>query len=371
MHEWLIDWAGSEQVLQQILECYPEADLFALADFLPAALRGRIMNKRVTTSFLQKMPFARTALWKYLPLMPAAVERLDLSAYDLIISSSHAVAKGVRTNPGQVHLSYVHSPMRYAWDMEHLYVQSPELSGPLHRFIARRIFSALRKWDVRTSVNPRALAANSQFVAQRIRRVWNREATVIYPPVDTERHTPGGKKEGFFLCASRLQHYKRIDVIVNAFASLPAQRLIVIGDGPERDRLRSRASGNVTFMGYQTDEALTDHLQRAQALLFAAEEDFGILPVEAQACGTPVIAYGRGGALETVRDIGSSAATGIFFGRQIPSDVADAVRRFLATDTGLTAEACRSNALNFSAQRFREAFRGFVEQNLQIESSGR
>ncbi len=369
VHEWLIDWAGSEQVVQQILSCYPDADLFALADFLPDELRGRVLNKRATTSFLQWMPFARQALWKYLPLMPTAVERFDLARYDVVISSSHAVAKGVRKRPGQVHICYVHSPMRYAWDLEDQYLRAPELRGFGRRFLARQIFSYLRKWDVRTSANPDALAANSRFVAERIGRLWNREARVIHPPVDTERFTPGPRKDSFFLCASRLQFYKRSDVVVRAFASLPDARLIVVGDGPQRQELQAMAPPNVEFVGYQSDAALRDYLQRATALLFAAEEDFGILPVEAQACGTPVIAFGKGGALETIRGLESAAPTGVFFSRQEPADVVEAIRIFLANESRFAAEACRANALSFGIGRFREGFRGFVEDVLKRQHS--
>lgn len=360
VHEWLVDWAGSEQVVQQILACYPDADLFALVDFLPDALRERVLGKRATTSFLQRMPFAKQSLWKYLPLMPLAVERLDLSGYDLVISSSHAVSKGVRTRPGQIHVSYVHSPMRYAWDLEDQYLRSPELRGAARRFLARRIFSYLRRWDVRTAANPDALVANSRFVAARISRTWKRDAEVIHPPVDTERFTTRADKEDFFLCASRLQFYKRADVIVKAFASLPQMKLIVVGDGPQRQELEAMASANVSFVGYQSDESLRDYLQRAKALLFAAEEDFGILPVEAQACGTPVIAFGRGGVLETIRGLETAAPTGVFFPRQEPADVVDAVRTFLANGSRFTPEACRANALGFGVERFRQAFRGFV-----------
>jgi glycosyltransferase involved in cell wall biosynthesis len=362
VHEWLIDWAGSEQVVQQVLACYPGADLFALADFLPDALRERVLGKRARTSFLQRMPFARESLWKYLPLMPLAVERLDLSEYDLVISSSHAVAKGVRKRRGQVHVCYVHSPMRYAWDLEDQYLRSPELRGAARQFLARRVFSYLRRWDVRTAANPDALIANSSFVAARISRTWKRDAEVIHPPVDTGRFTARADKEDFFLCASRLQFYKRTDVIVKAFASLPGMRLIVVGDGPQRPELEAMASPNVSFVGYQSDEALKDYLQRAKALLFAAEEDFGILPVEAQACGTPVIAFGRGGVLETVRGLETATPTGVFFPRQEPADVIEALRTFLANGSRFTPEACRANALEFGIGRFREAFRGVVER---------
>jgi glycosyltransferase involved in cell wall biosynthesis len=218
---------------------------------------------------------------------------------------------------------------------------------------------------VRTSKNPRALAANSQFVAQRIRRVWNRDASVVFPPVDTQRFTPGAAKSDFFLCASRLHYYKRFDVIVKAFASLPDSRLVVIGEGPELGRLQAMATPNVSFLGYQPDDALTDHLQRARALLFAAEEDFGILPVEAQACGTPVIALGKGGALETVRGLTHDSPTGVFFPEQEAAAVHAAVQEFLANEGRLAPAACRKNALRFSEQTFRSAFRQFVDGVLQ------
>jgi glycosyltransferase involved in cell wall biosynthesis len=213
-------------------------------------------------------------------------------------------------------------------------------------------------------VRPHALAANSAFVAQRIRRVWGRDARVIHPPVDTDRFTMRERKEDFFVCASRLHYYKRVDVIVSAFASLPDRRLFVIGDGPERQRLESMAGDNVTFLGYQSDEILRDHLQRASAFLFAAEEDFGILPVEAQACGTPVIAFGKGGALETVREMGKPAATGLFFQRQQADDVATAVRSFLANRAQFSARNCRAHALTFGASRFRDELRSFVERSI-------
>lgn len=369
VHEWFVDWAGSEQVVQQILSCYPEADLFALVDFLPPALRGRILNKSATTSFLQSMPFAGTALWRYLPLMPVAIGQLDVSRYDLVISSSHAVAKGVRTSDRQIHVSYVHSPMRYAWDLEQQYLQSSELSGPIRRFLARQVFAYLRRWDVQTSRIPQMLIANSAFVAERIRTVWKRDSRVIHPPVNTSRFVPAGEKASFFLCASRLHFYKRVDVVVKAFAALPEQRLVVIGEGPERKALEAMATPNVTFLGYQPDEVLTDHLQRANALVFAAQEDFGILPVEAQSCGTPVIAFGKGGALETVRGAEQEAPTGIFFSQQEPDAVAAAVRAFMDERPRFRAEACRTNALRFSAENFRESFRRCIDDAIRHRAS--
>jgi glycosyltransferase involved in cell wall biosynthesis len=303
--------------------------------------------------------------------MPLAVEQFDLSSYDLVISNSHAVAKGVLIGPDQVHLSYVHSPMRYAWDLQHQYLRSPMFKGRLRRWMARALLHYLRLWDVRSSMSPTALAANSGFVARRMLKAYRREATVIYPPVDTERFVPGTAKSEYFLCVSRMFYYKRLDIVVEAFASLPEERLIVIGDGPERAHLERMAGSNVTFLGYQPENVLIEHLQRARALIFAAEEDFGLLPVEAQACGTPVIAYGKGGALETVRGLSrSDTPTGVFFSKQEPADICSAVRTFLANEAVFTPRACRENALSFSAQRFRAAFRQFVDTNLSGAAIG-
>jgi glycosyltransferase involved in cell wall biosynthesis len=291
--------------------------------------------------------------------MPLAIEQLDLSGYDLVISSSHAVAKGVITGPDQLHLCYIHTPIRYAWDMQNQYLEESGLThGPLS-WAARRMLFSIRQWDIRTANGVDAFVANSRFIARRVWKVYRREASVISPPVAVEKFTLQEKKEGFYLTASRLTPYKKVDLIVQAFAAMPDRHLVVIGDGPEMKKIRRDATPNVIIMGYQPSDVLRDYMQRARAFVFAAEEDFGIVPVEAQACGTPVIAFGKGGATETVRD----GVTGVFFGEQTVQSLTEAVHRFEAMT--FDPLACRANAVRFAPERFRQEFSAFVEREWQ------
>jgi glycosyltransferase involved in cell wall biosynthesis len=357
--DWLITYAGSERVLEQMLKCYPDADLFAVVDFLPPGQRGFIMDKPVTTTSIQHYPFARRLYQKYLFKMPLAIEQLDLSGYDLVISSSHAIAKGVITGPGQLHLCYIYTPIRYAWDMQNQYLEESGLTRGLLSWAVRRMLFSIRQWDVRTANGVDAFVADSRFIARRVWKVYRREVSVIYPPVDVERFALHEKKEDFYLTASRLTPYKKVSLIVRAFAGMPGRRLIVIGDGPEMKKIRRDATPNVTILGYQPSEVLVDYMQRARAFVFAAEEDFGIVPVEAQACGTPVIAFGEGGATETVRD----GTTGIFFGEQTVESLTEAVHRFEAMV--FDPRGCRANAVRFAPERFRQEFSAFVEHEWQ------
>lgn len=370
VHEWLHEWAGSEQCLAAILDILPEADLFSVVDFLSDADRQRIGGRRPKTSFVQRLPWARSRLEMYLPWMPIAVEQWDLSAYDLIISSSHAVAKGVITGPDQIHLSYVYSPMRYAWDLQHQYLSIGGLGRGLRGFAARWFLHYLRIWDVRTANGVDRFACDSAFVARRIRKCYGRDSTVIYPPIDVEKLPFRHDKEDFYLAASRLIPYKRMDLLVAAFAQIPDRRLIVIGKGPELKKLQRNATSNVDFLGRVSDSDLHDHLARARAFLFAAQEDFGILPVEAQACGTPVIAFGRGGARETVRGLDDPSPTGLFFDDQSVPSVIDAVRRFEAAEAGISAAACREHALKFGASRFKTEFSAWLETSIGTWRAG-
>jgi glycosyltransferase involved in cell wall biosynthesis len=359
VHEWLSEWAGSERVLAQILACFPDADLYSLVDSLSPTDRRHIGDRRARTSFIARLPFSGNKPWRYLPLMPLAIEQFDLTGYDLVISSCHAVAKGVITGPDQVHVSYVHSPMRYAWDLQPQYLRGSAGRG-LRGMALRSLLHYLRMWDVRTANGVDAFAANSAFVARRIWKVYRRQASVIHPPVEISKFPLREQKEDFYLCASRLMPYKRMDIVVAAFAQMTDRRLIVIGDGPEYKSLKRLAGPNVTLMGYQPGEVLADHLQRARALVFAAQEDFGILPVEAQACGTPVIAFGKGGVREIVRGPGESRPTGLFFERQSPVDIVSAVEQFERQGGLIRASDCRSNAERFSIERFRAQFHRFV-----------
>ncbi|WP_144153526.1 glycosyltransferase family 4 protein [Paraburkholderia sp. BCC1885] len=354
VHDWLVTYAGAERVLEQIVACFPDADLFSVVDFLDD--RSFLRGKSVTTSFIQKLPKARTRYRAYLPLMPIAIEQLDVSAYDVVISSSHAVAKGVLTGPDQVHISYVHSPIRYAWDLQHQYLQQSKLTNGPKSALARLILHYMRNWDIRTSNSVDAFVANSEFIARRIKKVYQREAHVIFPPVDVEAFTLNEQKDDFYLTASRMVPYKKIDLIVEAFARMPQRRLVVIGDGPDMQKIRAKAAPNVEIMGYQPFKVLQEKMQRARAFVFAAEEDFGISVVEAQACGTPVIAYGKGGALETVRDLSSARPTGMFFDEQRAESIMAAVEEFDAHANRFAAADCRANAERFSAAHFRERF---------------
>lgn len=363
VHDWLVTWAGAEQVLDQILALYPQAELFAVCDFLPSSQRNAIQGRDACTTLIQRLPGARRHYRAYLPLMPLAIEQLDLSSYDLVISSSHAVAKGVLTGPDQLHISYVHSPIRYAWDLQHQYLRESGLDRGLKGWVAKWLLHRIRLWDARTANGVDHFVANSKFIAKRIRKVYRRHAEVVHPPVDTSGFTLREQKDDFFLAASRLVPYKKMSVIVEAFSAMPGKRLVVIGDGPEMGRVRSKAGPNVQIMGYQSFEVLKDHMQRARAFVFAAEEDFGITPVEAQACGTPVIAFGKGGVQETVRGLGQcDAPTGVFFPEQSVKSLVDAVERFELNQLAFSPSACRENALRFSAPVFRKKFSELVDR---------
>ena len=357
--EWLVTYAGSEKVTAALLDIFPGADVFAVVDFLPEEHREWLCGKRPHTTFLQGWPGARKHYQLYLPLMPLAIEQLDVSGYDIVISSSHCVAKGVITGPGQLHISYVHSPMRYAWDLTHEYLREAGLERGIKGWLAKLMFHYLRMWDCRTANGVDCFVANSRFIAQRIRKAYGREADVIYPPVEVEDFSSCQQKEDFYLTVSRLVPYKKVHVIVEAFRQMPDKQLVVIGDGPGMAGLRQLAGPNVKLLGYQPARVLREYMQKARAFIFAAEEDFGIAPVEAQACGTPVIAYGRGGTLETV-----SEQTGLFFFEQEPGAVAAAVGEFEQRQQDFTAAACRTQAEKFSTERFRREFAAYVRSRL-------
>lgn len=362
VHDWLVEPGGAEKVLEQIIECFPDADLFSLVDFL--ADRRPLGGKPVTTSFIQRLPFARRRYRAYLPLMPFAIEQFDLSGYDLIITSSYAVAKGVLVGPDQTHVSYVHSPMRYAWDLQHQYLREANLTRGPKSWAARMLLHYLRGWDSHSANSVDRLIANSHFVSRRVMKTYRRDSAVIAPPVDVHEFELCTRKEDFYLTASRMVPYKRIDLIVEAFNATPHRKLVVIGDGPGMAAIRAKAGPNVTIMGYQPFEVLKDHMQRAKAFVFAAEEDFGIVPLEAQACGTPVIAFGKGGALETVVPVGEAHPTGVYFARQTVVSMLDAIDRFERLREQITPLACRANAERFSAAVFRRAFMAEVTRTI-------
>lgn len=370
IHDWLVTYAGAERVLEQMLQVLPDADLFSLVDFLLAGQRDFICNKTVSTTFIQKLPAARTKYRRYLALMPLAIEQLDLSSYDLVISSSHAVAKGVLTGPDQLHICMCYSPIRYAWDLQHQYLNESGLQKGMKGWLARVILHYMRIWDYRTAHGVDSFIAISNFIARRIGKAYGREATVIYPPVDTDNFSCCDRKEAFYLTASRMVPYKRIDLIVEAFSQMPNRKLVVIGEGPDFAKVRKKAGANVTLLGYQPFPVLCDHLQRAKAFVFAAEEDFGIAPIEAQACGTPVIAYKKGGVIETIRGLGAAKPTGVFFEEQTTAGIKTAIEVFESHEDIITSENCKINALRFNNERFRQEFKAFVETEWNKFSKG-
>lgn len=367
VHEWLSTYAGSERVLESLIELFPEADLFAVVDVLSKEERRFLKGKIPKLTFIQRLPFAKSRFRHYLPLMPIAIEQLDLSGYELILSSSHAVAKGVVTGPDQLHISYVHSPMRYAWDLQHAYLRESGLERGFKGWITRYLLHRLRLWDQATSHRVDHFISNSDFIRRRIFRCYRREATVIHPPVRVSKFKAEPQREDFYLTASRMVPYKRMDLIVEAFSKTPGRRLMVIGDGPEMKKIRKLQTPNIELLGYQDDTVLQHYLEKAKAFVFAAEEDFGILPVEAQAAGAPVIAYGKGGVLETVIPLNGTKAppTGIFFESQTTESLLKALERFEKAQTKFRAEQIRAHAEKFSEARFQRVLMDFVLEKVQ------
>ncbi len=363
VHDYLYTIGGAEKVLKSILQSVPGADLFCLFDLLGSADRRELGVVASQTSFLQRMPLLRKRHRLYLPLMPLAIEQFDLGAYDLIISSSYAVAKGVITGPDQLHLAYVHSPMRYAWDMQHQYLRESRLQSGWKSWSARLLLHRLRLWDVRTAHGVDGYIANSRFIARRIFKTYGRLSEVIYPPVSIPDTLVRTSKRGGFLTASRMVPYKNMHAIIEAFRELPDERLVIAGTGPELARLKALAGGNVEFRGHVPDSELRLLMRQASAFVFAAEEDFGIVPVEAQGEGTPVIALGRGGARETIIADGP-APTGVFFDRPEPGLIAAAIRRFKRDAHRFTPEACHSNAKRFSEANFTRLFEAYMQAEI-------
>ncbi len=366
VHDWLPVYAGAERVLEQMLYTFPQAEVYSLLECLPPDQRAFLQGKNVHTSFIQRLPFVTRIYRWYLPLMPLAIEQLDMRAYDIILSSNYVVAKGVLTNAHQLHISYIHSPVRYAWDLYFQYLETSGIRQGLKGLLARIILHYLRLYDTSTASRVDYFIANSRYVARRIWKTYRRKARVIYPPVDTSRFRFTPTKGDYYLTVSRLVPYKRVDLIVQAFAHLPDKELIVIGDGPELDRLQSIATPNVRLLGYQPAETLRYYLEHAKAFIFAAEEDFGIAPVEAQACGTPVIAFGRGGVLETV----IPGKTGFFFYEQSVPALLQAIRQFERHQHELEPEVLRAHAEQFSAERFREELARTVEEAWTLFEQG-
>ncbi|HAT1640296.1 TPA: glycosyltransferase family 4 protein [Raoultella ornithinolytica] len=364
--DWLVTYAGAERVIKEFLDIFPDSELYAIVDFLQPEARKELHGKNAVTSFIQNLPNAKKNYQKYLPLMPLAIEQLDVSSHDIILSSSHAVAKGILTGPDQLHISYVHSPIRYAWDLQHQYLREAGFNKGIKSFFVKYLLHKIRLWDYRTANGVDHFIANSQFISRRIKKVYNRESTVIYPPVDVEKFTLNDKKEDYYFTASRMVPYKRIDLIVEAFSKMPDKKLIVIGDGSEIGKVKSKATKNIEILGYQPNHIMIEHMQNAKAFVFAAEEDFGITPVEAQACGTPVIAFGKGGALETIRPLGVDKPTGMFFNEQTIESIINKVNAFEQNIEVFEPENCRLNSFRFSVSRFKDEMDSFINSKWSI-----
>ena len=361
VHDWLPVYAGAERVLEQMINVLPAAEVFSLIDFLPDDQRAFLKGKTVNTSFIQRLPFAKKKYRFYLPFTPVAIEQFDLTGFDVVVSSSYVVAKGVLTTPDQLHVSYVHSPIRYAWDLHFEYLREGGYDKGLRSMIARWVLHYMRIYDAVSANRVDVFLANSNHVARRIRKTYRRDARVVYPPVDTERFQLQTSKDDYFLTVSRLVPYKRIGLIVDAFAEMPDKKLVVIGSGPELESIRARATPNVEMMGYQSGEVVTEMMSRAKAFVFAAEEDFGIVPVEAQACGTPVIAYGKGGATETV----IHGETGILFDKQNTESIKEAVNTLLGNEQRFDPARIRAHSEKFSIDNFNLNFASVLEEEYQ------
>jgi hypothetical protein len=366
VHDWLVVYGGAERVLEHMIDMYPDCDVFSLIDFVPGSQRHFLRGKQPKVSFLQKIPGAGKHYRKLLPLMPLAIEQLDLSNYDLILSSSYCVAKGVLTGPNQVHVSYCHSPMRYAWDHYHEYLREMKLESGLKSWFARWQLHKIRTWDVRSNNSVDHFVANSRFVARRIAKFYGRESALVNPPIDTRLFELTTDKEDYYVTAGRFVPFKRLDLVAAAFARMPRKRLIILGDGPEMEKIRACAGPNVEFPGFLPPAQVKAYLSKAKAFLFPSEEDFGIVPVEAQSCGTPVIAFGRGGALETIiaKEDGSGLPpTGRFFSEQTPEAIIAAVEAFeqdLAQNV-YDAKAIHEHAEAFSIDSFKTRFAAQVD----------
>lgn len=361
VHYWLTGMRGGEKVVQSICNIFPEVDIFTLV-YDKEKISDTINNHRITTSFIQKLPFAKRRYQNYLPFMPVAIEQFDLSDYDLVISSESGIAKGVLTKPETCHICYCHSPMRYLWNMYFDYMKNEKM-GPLKRNFIKWYFNYLRVWDLASASRVDYFISNSHNVRKRIKKYYRRDAEVIYPPVNIESFKPVGDKKDYYLMVSQLVSYKRIDLAIEAFNELEKE-LVIIGEGPELKKLKKRAKSNIRFMGWTDNSELALYYAEARAFIFPGEEDFGITPVEAQASGTPVIGYGRGGLCETVID----GKTGILFETQDSESLVKAVKSFESSGIEDNHEIIRQNSRKFSTGEFEERFRSFAEKKYREHS---
>lgn len=356
VHYWFVSQRGGEKVVDQLCSLFPEADIFTLI-LDHKSLSPLCSRHNIFSSFVDKIPFAKNCYKYYLPLMPLALEQFELQGYDLVISSESGPAKGVLTSAHTLHICYCHTPMRYVWDMYHDYMSN---SGKIKRLLMAPILHYLRIWDRLSADRVDYFVANSANVSRRIAKHYRREAEVVYPPVATDDFFISDRHEDFYLVVGQLVGYKRVDLAVKAFTR-SGKRLVIIGEGEEMRNLRAIAGRNVDFLGRQPLDVLRDHYSRCKALVFPGEEDFGIVPVEAMASGRPVIAYGKGGALETVVE----GKTGIFFHEQTEKALMDAVARFEGMLGQFQPEEIRAHAINFGQTRFQSEILKVIQTQLQ------
>jgi glycosyltransferase involved in cell wall biosynthesis len=362
VHDWVVTLGGAEKALQAFHELWPEAPLYTLVYDRESVCKLGFDPKDIRASFIQRLPGAVKWYRNYLPFYPLAIEQLDLSGHQVILSSSHAAAKGVLTRSDQLHICYCHTPIRYAWDLYHQYLHDHSLDRGLRSAIARMILHYIRTWDTSTAPRVDYFIANSHYTAHRIWRAYRRRATVIFPPVDVDKFIPSLKKDDYFIFVSRLVPYKHADLVVAAFTEMGIP-LLVVGDGPQLEKCRSLAGRNISFLGYQPDAKVADLMGRARALVFAAEEDFGIVPVEAQASGTPVIAFGKGGIEDTVIPADGSnweQVTGVFFFEQTTDAIIGAVKQFIEWEKKFNVDVLRQRAELFTEKRFKEQIYRYV-----------
>ena len=352
IHYWLVNMRGGEKVLQALCELFPNADIYTHVHD-PLATGRTFENHQIRTTFIQKLPGARRFYQNYLPLMPIALDQLDLSGYDLVISSESGPAKGVKTTPETLHICYCHTPMRYVWDMYHEY----RTNAPWYkRWLIPPIMHYMRQRDIASAEKVDYFVANSRFVAERIKKYYQREAEVIHPPVDVDDFCVSEQQEDYYLLVGQLVSYKRADLAVEAF-NQSGRKLVVIGAGEQLKMLKQKAQPNVAIMGRQPFEVIRHHYSKCRALIFPGEEDFGIVPVEAMASGRPVIAYGRGGALETVLE----GLTGQFFAEQTVASLNEAINSFEA-DACYDSATIVEHARKFDKSVFKSQFMNLVSR---------
>lgn len=359
VHDWFTEYAGSEKCVESFTNIWRDADIYTIADFLNDEDREIVLKgKQTNTSFVQNLPFAGKIFRNYFSLFPRAIEEFDLNGYELVLSSSHAFAKGVLTNANQLHITYCHTPIRYAWDLYHQYLKSAGLTKGIKAKIAKKMLHRIRIWDYTTANRPDYYIANSHHIRKRIKKIYGKDADVIYPPVDVNKFEFSSEKDNYYLIAARFVPYKKVDLVVEAFQKMPDKKLVIIGTGTQENKIKSLAGKNVELLPPQSFENLKKYMASAKAFIYAAEEDFGITIVEAQSAGTPVIAYKTGGASETV----INGKTGLHFNIQAPEAISEKIIEFEKNSDNYNPEEIRNHSLKFSRERFEEEIKNFVDE---------